>query len=252
LQYGIRDEFANSLCSLQKHLTDIQAELSKSQKQACNRWKQAKTAENYISFSEDHRQGRGYQSNDGDTDEKNMKEARMERQLSDAGFSAEFADRMRGFSKSVLNTANVWKDVEAKLKQQLFLEDITNTVLLHFRLITIHLWSTANQYGRVEDSGPTDSEESRNIIGDLQSPYGYLYTQETREKFWRYMNRYMSARYYARTASGESQRRASRMRSNDQNRKRMRDDDSNGDDVCEAFGDRQCLERTRRRISYSS
>jgi hypothetical protein len=144
-QYGIRDEFTDSL-SLRKHFTDIQAELSKSQKQARNRWKQARIAENYISFSEDYRRGKGYQSNNTDTEEENMQEARMECQLSDKNFSAEVADRMREFSKSVLKTANVWKDAEAKLKQQLFSKDITDNVLLHFRLITIYLWFTANQH----------------------------------------------------------------------------------------------------------
>jgi hypothetical protein len=46
-----------------------------------------------------------------------MQEVRMECQLLDRNFSAEVADCMREFSKSVLKTANVWKDAEAKLKQ---------------------------------------------------------------------------------------------------------------------------------------
>jgi hypothetical protein len=101
----------------------------------------------------------------------------------------------------------------------------------------------------LEDLGPTDSEEGRLIIGDILSPYGYLYTQETGEKFWRNIDQYISLRYNARTASVKSQRRASKIPlANDQNYKRMRDDDCNGDDVCEAFGDGQCLKRTRRRI----
>jgi hypothetical protein len=136
-QYEIRDEFADILCALRKHFMDIQAEFSKSQKQAGN------IAENYISFSKDYRRGKGYQSNNMDTEEESMQETRMERQLSDRMF-AEVADRMREFSKNVLNMANAWKDAEAKLKKERFLEDITDNVLLHFRLITTYLWFTAN------------------------------------------------------------------------------------------------------------
>jgi hypothetical protein len=240
-RHVIRDEFADILCALRKHFMDIQAEFSKSEKQACDRWEQTKIAENCISLSEDYRRGKGYQSNNTDTEEESMQETRMERQLSEKMFSAEVADRMREFSKSVLDTANTWKDAEAKLKQQLFLGGIADTFLLHFRLITIHLWFTASQLGRFEDSGPTDSEESRNIMGNLLNPYKYLYTEETREKFWRNLNQYMSSRHYARTAFVESQKRASTVPlANDWNRKRMRDGDCNGDG--------QCFERTRRRI----
>jgi hypothetical protein len=121
-----------------------------------------------------------------------MQETRMERQLSEKMFSAEVADRMREFSKSVLNMANAWKDAEVKLKKEGFLEDIADKVLLHFRLITFHLWSTTNQHESFEDLEPTDSEEGRNIMRDLLSPYEYLYTQETERKFWRNMNQYVS------------------------------------------------------------
>jgi hypothetical protein len=195
--------------------------------------------------AEDYRRGKGYQSNNSDTEEESMQETRMERQLSEKMFSAEIADRMREFSKSVLNTANAWKDAEAKLKKERFLEDITDNVLPHFRLITFHLWSTANQLGSFEDLEPTDSEEGRNIMGNLLSPYGHLYTQETEEKFWRNMNQYMSPRYNG--FRQEPKKSEQDTPAKDQNYKRMRDDDCNGDDECEAFGDRQCFERTRRR-----
>jgi hypothetical protein len=245
-RHVIRDEFADILCALRKHFMDIQAEFSKSEKQACDRWEQTKIAENCISLSEDYRRGKGYQSNNTDTEEESMQETRMERQLSEKMFSAEVADRMREFSKSVLNTANAWKDAEAMLKKEQFLEDIADKVLLHFRLITFHLWSTANQLGSFEDLEPTDSEEGRNIMRDLLSPYGHLYTRETEEKFWRNMNQYMSPRYSGfREEPEKSQQDTPGERSN---YKRMRDDDCDGDDECEAFGDRQCFGRTRRRI----
>jgi hypothetical protein len=138
-QHRIRGKFADILCTLQKNFMDIQAKFSKSKKQACNRWEQTKIAKNCISLSEDYRRGKGYQSNNSDTEEESMQETRMERQLSEKMFSAEVADRMREFSKSVLNTANAWKDAEAMLKEEQFLEDNADEVLLHFRLITFHL-----------------------------------------------------------------------------------------------------------------
>jgi hypothetical protein len=98
--HGIHDEFADSLCALRKLFTDIQAEHSKDQKPVRGRWKQAKIAEDDISFSEDYQRGKGYRSNNSDTEEENMQEARMECQLSDKNFSAEVADRMREFSKA--------------------------------------------------------------------------------------------------------------------------------------------------------
>jgi hypothetical protein len=64
--HGIHDEFADSLCALRKLFTDIQAEHSKDQKPVRGRWKQAKIAEDDISFSEDYQRGKGYRSNNSD------------------------------------------------------------------------------------------------------------------------------------------------------------------------------------------
>jgi hypothetical protein len=81
---------------------------------------------------------------------------------------------------------------------------------------------------------------------DLLSPYRHLYTQETERKFQRNINQYMSSRYSSfREEPEKSQQDTPSKRSN---YKRMRDDDCDGDNECEAFSDRQCFRRTQRKI----
>jgi hypothetical protein len=173
-QYRIRDEFTDSLCALQKLFTDIQAEHSKDQKPVHGRWKQAKIAEDDISFSEDYP-----------------------------------------------------RTVE---------EEATKAMIAILREKTSRKRGWADQCGSFEELDPADSEES-------------VHTQKTRKRIQRNINRYSSARYYTRTASVKSQRRASKIPlANDQNYKQMRDDNCDGNDVCKASSDGQYSARTQRRI----